>query len=251
MLLLDPVLVGVAVAVYVFGGIMKGATGAGTPVLAVPATAALVDIQFAVVAFILPAILTNTWQAFNLRKQWLPPRFMVLFVGSGGLGVIAGTYALKELPADQLTLALAVVVVLYIAFRVTNRGWVLKYAPALRLSAPLGLIGGVLQGATGVSAPATVTFLNAMRLERLAFAGTISLFFLVLAVVQAYQVYVLGMFTQDRLILGVIATMAVFSGMWIGGILGRYMSKTVFDHALLGLLGVIAVKIFAEAAGVL
>ena len=51
------------------GGILKGATGAGAPILAVPALAMLFDVQFAVAIMVMPNLLTNAWQAWRFRHH--------------------------------------------------------------------------------------------------------------------------------------------------------------------------------------
>src|SRR3546814_9616634 len=55
---------------------------------------------------------------------------------------------------------------LYIGFRLAHPDWVLELGVATRLAAPAGFVGGVLQGAAGISAPISITFLNAMRIDR-------------------------------------------------------------------------------------
>ena len=44
------------------GGILKGATGAGAPVLAVPALVLMFDVHFAILIMIVPNIVTNSFQ---------------------------------------------------------------------------------------------------------------------------------------------------------------------------------------------
>src|SRR3546814_7751157 len=84
---------------------------------------------------------------------------------------------LISLPSDLLLLGVAGAVFLYIAFRLARPDWVLDLGIATRLAAPAGFAGGLLQGAAGISAPISITFLNAMRVDRSAFIATISVFF--------------------------------------------------------------------------
>src|SRR3546814_7645556 len=72
-------------------------------------------------------------------------------------------------------------VFLYIACRLARPDWVLDLGIATRLAAPAGFAGGLLQGAAGISAPISITFLNAMRIDRAAFIATISVFFVAMS----------------------------------------------------------------------
>ena len=73
------------------GGLLKGATGAGAPVVGVPVLAALTNVQFAVAVFVTSNLLTNVNQAWQYRKAQLPWPFMVLFAGGGAVGSVAAT----------------------------------------------------------------------------------------------------------------------------------------------------------------
>ena len=41
---------------FAMGGILKGATGAGAPIIAIPVLALLYNVQFAVAVFIIPSV---------------------------------------------------------------------------------------------------------------------------------------------------------------------------------------------------
>src|SRR5687768_2237790 len=131
------------------GGLIKGATGAGAPILAVPALAAFFDVRFAVVVMLAPNIFTNLWQALRFRYA-LPERgFMLRLLAGGILGVAAGTLVLTSLPSDALSLVVAAAVVGYVVLRLARPHWQLDAALARRLAAPAGVAAGVLQGAGG------------------------------------------------------------------------------------------------------
>ena len=47
------------------GGILKGATGIGSPIIAVPILAIYFDARFAIIIFSIPNIIPNIWQALS------------------------------------------------------------------------------------------------------------------------------------------------------------------------------------------
>lgn len=231
------------------GGILKGATGAGAPILAVPVLAAVYNVQVAVVLFSVPSLVSNAWQGWRYRSSLLPPAFVLRYAGAGAAGAAAGTVLLANLPSDVLKLFVAVVVTIYIAFRLSRPGWILGYAPALRMALPVGIVGGLMQGSSGVSAPVSVTFLNAMRLERTAFMATISVFFAAMSTVQIPMLAGFGIMTGHLFLLSVAALAPIFMGMWVGAWLARRISREAFDRMILGLLAVLAAKLYWDGLG--
>jgi uncharacterized membrane protein YfcA len=235
-----------AVLAILLGGVMKGAIGAGVPVIAAPALTMLFNVQTAVAILVVPNLLSNIWQAWAFREQALPRRFLVLFAGGGMLGVAVGTWLLSILPQETLSLMVALAVLAYIGLRISRPGWTLARSTADRLSGAAGVAGGFLQGATGISAPASITFLNAMKLPREAFIGTISIFFVTMTAVQIPALWGVGLLSLEMLAYGFGALGLVFLSMPLGNWLGKRASPKVFDMVMLLTLGAIAIKILFE-----
>ena len=229
------------------GGVLKGAVGAGAPLIVVPLLALLYDVPFAVAMFVIPSLLGNIWQGWIYREHFLPRRFLLGFAGAGGAGAFIGSLVLANVPGDILLGGLALIVFLYLALRFARPGWVLSRSAGDRLAIPAGLLGGIMQGAGGVSAPVSVTFLNAMRLERLEFIATIAIFFATMSLVQLPTLWSLGIMTPERAALGLAAAIPLFGAMPIGAWLARHISRDVFDKIILALLAIIACRLLYAA----
>lgn len=229
------------------GGILKGATGAGAPVIAVPVLAAVFDVPTAIVVMVVPNLISNIFQGLSYRHEMLPPRFSWRFSIGGAVGAALGTVVLAQLSSEALMMLVAVMVWLYLAFRFARPDWSLGYGAAERLSAPAGVFAGVLQGAGGLSAPVSITFLNAMNLERGQFVGTISLFFALMSLAQIPVLAWYGFMTGEKLVWSLLALAPLFGGMALGGWIGRRVSKAVFDRAVMALLALVSCKLAWEA----
>ncbi len=240
---MTPEIVAIVVIGFLLGGILKGATGAGAPTIAVPLLAAAVDLRFAIVVFAIPNVVPNIWQAWAYRKTLLPMGFIARFVLSGMVGGIAGTWALAKARPDWLVLVLAAAVAAFIALRLARPHWVLRFPLALKLSPLAGFVAGALQTAAGLSAPVSITFLNAMRLERETFMPSISCFFAGLGVVQIPLLVGYGLMDGPRALLSAASLVPLIAGMPIGAWLGRRMSRRAFDWIILTLLAVLAVRL--------
>ena len=235
-----------AIIALALGGIVKGAIGAGVPIIAIPVLTMTHDVQFAVAVLLAPNLIANVWQAWVYRSDMLPRNFLIPFALGGAAGVAVGTYGLTTVPQDGLSLIVATAVLVYVAIRLLNPTLTLPYRVGHKLALPIGTIAGVLQGATGMSAPISVTFLNALRLERRVFIGTIAVFFTALTIMQIPALAVTGILTAERAVVSLIALATVLSFMPIGAFLAKHLSRRFFDFVTLGLLVVLAAKIFFD-----
>lgn len=239
----NPLALAVIALALFLGGILKGATGAGTPVAAVPVIAAFFDVRLAVIVMAAPNLVTNLRQLQTYWPHRLGEGFSMKYGVSGALGAIAGTLLLAALPGETLSLMLAIVVLLYIGLRLTRPDWRLQETVARKLVLPVGTVGGVLQGATGISAPISVSFLNAMRLERVVFIPTISIFFSAMALVQVPALIFTGLLTPQLALVSALALVPMLAGMPVGERLARHLSAAAFDRVLLALLSVMALRL--------
>lgn len=240
---IDPVAIGAVTLALALGGLLKGVTGAGAPVIAVPVLAAFFDIRLAVILMVIPNMSTNLSQIWFFWKNMPPGRFAWDFAISGAVGAAVGTLFLKWLPLDVLELVLALVVLGYVALRIVRRDFKLAESLAHRVAIPVGGISGVLQGATGISAPVSVTFLNAMRLDRHVFIPTISLFFISMTLAQLPMLLATGLMTMPLFGASVLAIIPLISSMYLGESLARHIPPKLFDQLILGALTLLALRL--------
>ena len=231
------------------GGILKGATGAGAPLAAVPVMTAIHDVRFAVAVMVLPSLLTNLAQIRRYRGHDVQPGFARNMAVAGGLGAATGTFLLVTLPVSLLQLAMAGMIFAYIGLRLAKPSLQLGFPLAGRLVGLAGFAGGVLQGAVGVSAPIALTFLNAMRLDRPTFILTVSTFFAAMSAMQLVSQVWFGVMTLELAVLGALAILPLIGAMPAGEWLGRRFSAKTFDRVILCFLALLAVRlVWAELA---
>ena len=60
------------------GGLVKGATGMGLPLVALPILAAFLGVQHAVALMCFPGIITNIWQVWRFRAAMWETDFLPL-----------------------------------------------------------------------------------------------------------------------------------------------------------------------------
>jgi uncharacterized protein len=242
---LDAVEIAVIVAALVMGGVLKGISGAGAPIIAVPVMAALIDLRMAVMVMLVPNLLTSLRQLIQFRRAQPDRGFLWPYLAAGTVGVLAGTWLLAGLGTRTLEILVATATLLYVVFRLVQPAWTLSWPVARRLAIPAGLMAGILQGATGLSAPATLSFLNAVQLSRPAFVATVSALFCVFSVVHIAALGTLGLFTPHVALLSACALVPMLLGMEIGTRLVNRIDMRTFNRVIILLLLAVSVKVFA------
>lgn len=233
----------VAMAAFALGGILKGAIGAGTPVVVIPLMSIYFNVPYAVAVFALPALVSNLLQFWQFRES-LQDRNFILMLGAGAaIGALIGTFLLAALPSEFLELVVGFLALIYVVFRLSKPDWQLDYGLARRIVLPVAGIAGVMQGAAGISAPVSITFLHALKLGRPQFIATISVLFSSMALVQLPTLAAIGLLTVDRFLISVVACVPLLLGMPIGAWIVRRVPAEVFDRLIMALLLIIAVRL--------
>lgn len=239
----DPLIIIAVLVAFSLGGILKGATGAGAPIITIPVIAAFYDVRIAVIIMVVPNLLTNIGQLYQFRKTILPKFFTLSFALGGGIGAFLGTILLVNLSIKILTLSVAFIVIIYILLKLIVPSWKLTYKKAEKLVFLMGTGGGVLQGTAGLSAPISITFLNSMKLERNQFIPTISVYFGVMSIFQMPTLYYYDFLNLEIIIVSFISTLVLLLFMPFGSWIAKSVSKESFDKITLILLGFIAFRI--------
>ena len=239
----DPVIIVAILIAFALGGILKGATGAGAPIVTIPVIAAFYDVRIAVIIMVIPNLLTNIGQLYQYRKTILPSFFTISFALGGGIGAFLGTILLVNLPIKILTLSVACLVIIYILLKLAVPSWKLNYTKAKKLVFLMGTGGGVLQGSAGLSAPISITFLNSMKLDRNQFIPTISVYFGVMSIFQMPTLYYYDFLNLETIIISCASTIVLMAFMPLGSWVAKSVTKETFDKITLILLGFIALRI--------
>ena len=167
---------------------------------------------------------------------------MPVFLIAVAVGVVAGTWLLKTLPERWLIVALGLLLIGYVVLRLARPSMKVSADLAKRVGLPVGAAAGVLNGATGISAPVGVTFIHWMALERDAHVFAVSTMFFTMGAVQLPAMFAAGLMEPIWLLEGALALLPILLAMPVGRALSTKMSREAFDRLILIFLGVIGVK---------
>lgn len=226
------------------GALVKGATGMGLPLIALPVLTTAFGLQHAVGIMAITQVLTNGMQIWQFReaRREEAMRFLPWFLVAGGLGVVLGTFLLSNLPERVLVFSLGVLLLAYFALKIFHPHLVVGPRAAKRFGPFAGFGSGVCQGATGISAPIGVTFIHAMGLDRRAHVYAVSAMFLVLGMVQLPSLVVAGIMQPQWVLEALLAMIPILIFMPVGQMLAGKLSRQAFDRMILIFLGLMGLK---------
>ena len=240
----DITLIGLA---FFVAGLVKGILGLGIPFIIIPVVTAVTDVVTALALVALPTIIPNLVQLWQFRQHRLEFSHTVMLVAGLVPGVWLGAVILVDLQTSSLvTQILGGMLLLYLGSRVVRSPLALTTTMAKGLAIPAGFGSGFLGGLVGISAPISLTYLSAQRLERPQFIFQVSIFFGVIGSCQVIFYLHQGLADYPIIALSSIGLIPLFGGMYLGQVMGKYLSQSSFEKLVLAVLCVIGLKLVLD-----
>lgn len=228
------------------GAFLKGMTGIGLPMFAVPALSMITSVEESVVLMIIPVLGSNLWMVATHRRFAALLREHRPFLIAGFLGGIAGTVFLTLVDDRWLKLILAGWLALYLLqYFLGDRLRVLFRARG-GTAAVLGLAAGTLQGATGMSVHVVAPYFHEHKIRPEAYALLVSSAFLLFSTAQLSTSISTGLFTQERLVISAVALLPTLFFTRLGISMAGLISPTTFNRILLAAFLAIEAKLLAD-----
>jgi uncharacterized protein len=143
------------------------------------------------------------------------------------VGVAGGALLLAIVPSSVLAIVVGSAALIFTSIALLKPD--LAVPPRLEqyLALPMGLLGGLLGGSTGIAGPFVVSYTHALKLSKRDFVYCLTLLYLIGAVVQIVSYTQLGLFDSVTFAVGVASCLPNFLGVWIG-----FRIQDRIDHAL-------------------
>ena len=236
----------VVVAASAVGALVKGVTGMGYPLLAVPLIALVLGVTDAVVIVAAPNLAANAFLCWEARDGREETRDLARIVGSGVAGAVVGTVALVNLPEDPLLVVLALTIVAFVVQFLRDPELRISAEASHRWSPVAGAAAGLMQGAVGVSGPLVATWVHGYRLPPRPYVFSITLVFGVTGATQL--VLLLGQGVYDAGLVAASAAAAVPVALMIplGLRLRARLGGPAFERAVLAVLVVSSVSLLVR-----
>ena len=165
---LGPTALTLALVLGFLAGLVKGMTGFALPMVLVSGLGSFLAPELALAGMILPALVTNGWQALrqggraaiaSVRVHWLYLTLMLIVL------VISSQIVLR-IPTNLLFLLLGLTVTAFTSLQLA--GWQPQIDPHNKRKTEIGIgaLAGFLGGLTGTWGPPTVLYLTALNVPK-------------------------------------------------------------------------------------
>ena len=227
------------------GAFVKGITGVGLPILAIPVLASFTSVEEAVVLMVLPSIAANGWLVLTHRK-WAVLREHRRFLLFGLAGGVLGTWLLSVLDEHWLKLILAIWLGIYLLQYTCKGSFDHYFSGRGKLGSLLGIAAGTIQGASGISAPIVAPYFHANGLVRETYAFATASTFLIFSGAQLTTMFRLELLTTERLMIGLMVVAPTLLFTHVGIRWSRNISDRAFQNILLTLFAVMEFKLVID-----
>jgi uncharacterized membrane protein YfcA len=232
---------------FVLAGVVKGVVGMGLPTVAMGLLVVFMPPPQAAAVLVIPSLVTNVWQlAAGRHFAALTKRFATMMAG-----VVIGTFiGVGILTGDAVALANGVLgAVLAIHGTLSLLAVRFDIAPQWErwLSPVIGLITGVLTGATAIFAVPAVPYFSSLRLERDDLIQMLGLSFTVSTIALAFALGTRGVFDPGIGLASLLALIPSLIGMLAGQRLRRRIRPEVFRRWFLVALVMLGIYMIARA----
>ena len=229
------------------GGFVKGVTGLGLPLIAVPVIASSLGVQRAVLVMIIPGMLLNAYQAWTHRdcRNEVPELPRLLVSGVPGAAIGAGILFLAS--ERVLATVLAACITAYLWLRYMRPDFKLALPTRFKIAPVIGMVSGALQTSTGIAAPVIGSYMHALGLQPRAYVFAVAVPFGAFATVHFSVMSVLRLYTPEVLIESALAIVPAVVFIRLGERFRSRVKPAAFDMLIRIVLLVISLRLLYVA----
>lgn len=233
----------VAAGAFMAGGLVKGVTGIGLPLVAVPVLAIGVEPAVAVALMCVPVTAANLWQLWQERahldralRLW-PVVLTLIPVTLFATGLLAGV--------DQALAAalLGAAVLLFCATQLLPAPPRIPPRAEPWVSPLVGAAAGLIGGVSNFFGPPLIMYLSALRLERDAFVAAIALLFVCGGLPLYGGLAARGVLDAQVALLSAAGAAPMFVGVLLGRRVRMHIPPETFQRVLMAVLALIGLNL--------
>lgn len=231
------------------GALVKGVTGMGMPLVAIPIMAVVMPVAVAVPITVIPGVVTNVWQIHQARRHRSGARRVVPLALALVAGTIIGAYLISVADPRVLSAVLGAVLLAFVGLSAVDVQMRVREGMETPASLAAGSATGVIGGLTGAFGPTLAIYLLALRLGKSEFIWLMGVMMLVCSATLGLALTGFGGFGLRELILSVAALLPAWLGLRAGAYVREVVSQRTFRRAVLVVILVMALTHVAKAAG--
>jgi hypothetical protein len=228
---------------FFVAGFVKGVAGMGLPTVAMGVLSAIMSPVSAASLVVIPSFVTNFWQLFTGPNFLsLMKRLWVMMLGIM-VGTLAGSFLLTNANTAYASVGLGAALIIYAVHGLFAKSLSVPTRFERPLSPAIGLITGLINGATGVFTLPAVPYLQALGLAKDDLIQALGLSFTVSTIALAAGLARGGAFHLGNITLSALAIIPSLLGMQVGTMVRERISAVTFRRWFLILIAILGLEL--------
>lgn len=238
----------IAFAALCIGGIAKGVTGIGLPIISIAILVNFFPPTLSIAIVVMPILVTNFWQAINSENFFVPiKRFWPTIICFVGTLTISAQWVVA-LDPDHLFAILGSSVMIFSASNLVRPRSHAVSAKTERWLGPVaGVAGGLLGGVSTIWGPPLMMFLMTLNLKKDEWVRTVGLIWFAGAIPLTLTYWHNGMLNEQSFPLSLAACIPGMIGILIGEKIRSRINQESFRKVMLVLLFLIGLNLIRRA----
>jgi len=223
----------IILAIFFIAGTVKGVMGFGLPIITMSALPFLIPVEQAIVLSAIVQPFTNIMQLLTsggikraISLSW--PVIIALLPGS-----LIGAWYLASLDSNTLLIFVGVTIFAFSALNLIGYQVTIPKSKSIVFGAGFGFIAGIFGVLTSLNGWAFIMYLVGLGATRQEFRSALAFLFLVSGFLISSSYWTLGLLSLQHVLIGGLALVAAFPGMWVGDRLGKRLPAEAFRKILL------------------
>jgi hypothetical protein len=233
-----------ALGVAALAGVLRGFTGFGFALAAVPALTLVADpVEVVPCVMLLQVVaglqlLPRTWHAVDWRA-------LLPLLAAALAATPVGTWLLADVPPDPMRAAIGVTVLAGVLL--LGAGIRIGHEPSLLARLGIGAISGLLNGGTAMAGPPVIVYFLATQRTAASSRASLLMYFFILSVAGTVSVVVAELVTTRTLVVAALMFPALVAGNALGDRWFNRASADLYRRSAMVVLGVLAVLAIGRA----
>ena len=239
----------IIVAALAVGSFIRGITGIGLPLIAIPVMAGFIGVQNAVILMVVPNIFLNGWLLWAYREHRTALPNLRVIVVAAFVGIAFGAWVLSAVAERTLIFFMVGCLGLYLLKLATRTELELPKSVGRHVHMVAVFFAGLVQASTGFSGPVVARWAHSLRLPPQGYVFAVSLLFMMFAIMQILSYGWFGALTVDRLYMGALACIPVGVVLPLSMMVARRIGRREFNAIIVTVLVVVEIRLIFKALG--
>lgn len=228
---LDPALVTIICAIFLFAGVVKGFLGIGLPAAAMGLLTLVIPPTEAISLLWLPILFTNIVQFGRAPERRSIATSYIWFAVPLAASIFLTSLFINDYPTALLTVAIGVAMVVFSMNLLF--GLSLPVGPGRGWQVGVGIVSGVLGGLSSIWSPPVAMYLLATNTPKDRFIGATGFLFLSGCIPLGAGLVFTGLLTGPVVVKSLLGLVVVLTGFRVGEIMRDHISQDLFRRMVL------------------